>query len=402
MTLMLRALSTFYPPQKPILFSGAGSIKRFAELMVQSGHKTPLIVADRFPINNGMFDGLISYLKEEGCTVIIFDWIVPNPTFKIVEAGVAASNNGRCDTVFAVGGGSAINVAKLVAAASTTQKSFYELAGILKVDRPPLPFYVAPTTSGTGSEATNAAVISAPDTHVKKFFVDPKYIPIAAALDPKRLKSLPAAITAATGVDALTHAIEAYTSQNRFADTNRDAALAIRLIFGFLPTAYVDGKNEKACEMVALDSFLAGFAFTKSRLGYVHAISHQISALYDTPHGLTNAIIVPRALLHNKSACAKRFAQLEAILNRETYIGSTSEMAERFIERVNILGRTLEIPDYIPSLKPKDFRKIAAGAIKEARWSYAVPQTMSCSNIEKILQSITINRSTPSMPQSSE
>jgi alcohol dehydrogenase len=176
---------------------------------------------------------------------------------------------------------------------------------------------VVPTTSGSGSETTVAAVISDSEAHKKQFFVSPKLIPIAAALDPELLKSLPPAMTAAVGMDALTHAIEAYTSTNTFDDTDRDAATAVALLFRYLPTATHQGDDLVAREKVARASFLAGAAFTKASLGYVHAISHQISAFYNTPHGLANAVILPRVLRFNAPTVAGRLAELERRIDPE-------------------------------------------------------------------------------------
>lgn len=383
----LRALSTFYTPQKPLTFSGTDAARKLADLMVTNGQRRPLIVTDSFMLQNGMLDDLITFLKGRSCHVTTFDGIIPNPTFAVVEAGLKASRDNKCDAVFAVGGGSAIDAAKVIAAASTSRKSLKKLTGTLKVDAPLLPFYVVPTTSGTGSEVTNAAVISDTETHKKKFFVDPKYIPIAAAFDTGLLKSLPAPMTAATGMDALTHAIEAYTSRNRFDDTDRDAAMAIKLLFEYLPIAYENGHDEHAREMVALASFLAGFSFTKASLGYVHAISHQISAHYNTPHGLANAVILPRVLRFNKKTCAARFAQLEQILTASAS-NDTDLLAEQFISRVDALADRVGIPASLTDLQSKDFGVISSDALAEARSSYAVPRVMRRSQVTRVLQSV--------------
>lgn len=387
-TVALRTLSTFFPPQKPLVFSGAGASKKLADFMVQSGRKRPLLVADSFLLENAMLDDLIAFLGQAGCEITVFDGIVPNPTIAVVEAGLQASLENNCDAVFVLGGGSAIDVAKVIAAASTSGKDLSKLAGILKVKAPILPFYAVPTTSGTGSEVTSAAVISDSETHKKKFFVDPKFIPVATALDTNLLRSLPAPITAATGMDALTHAIEAYTSRNRFTDTDRDAATAIRLLFEFLPAAYENGEDERAREMVAMGSFLAGYSFAKASLGYVHAISHQISAHYNTPHGLANAVILPRVLRFNKAACAERFAALETMLGGDADETSTETLTARFIARVDALAETVGIPTNLSELEPRDFRSIANDALAEARMSYAVPRVMRKAHVMKILQSV--------------
>ncbi len=386
-TLALRAMSTFYTPQKPIVFSGAGSTRKLADLMIRGGQKRPLLVADSFLIKNGMLDELIAFMESEGCSVTIFDGIIPNPTFAVVEAGLNASRQNNCDAVFVVGGGSAIDAAKVMASASTSKKSLAQLTGFLKVDKPLLPFYAVPTTSGTGSEVTTVAVVSDTETGKKKFFIDPKYIPIATALDTDLLKSLPAPMTAATGMDALTHAIEAYTSRGRLADTDRDAAMAIKLLFEFLPVAFEKGDDLHAREMVALGSFLAGCSFTKAGLGYVHAISHQISAHYDTPHGLANAVILPRVLRFNKPVCASRFASLERMMSEDQSKASDAVLADKFIARVDALAEAVNIPFRLSDLQPSDFGSIAKDALSEARSSYAVPRVMNRNDIYRILDS---------------
>ena len=388
MTIALRTLSTLKPPQKPLVFSGSGSAIKLADFVVRSGKSRPLIVTDRFLVENGMLDGILDYLQTQGCKVTVFDGIIPNPTFAVVEEGLKASLDNDCDAVFAVGGGSAIDTAKVIAAASTDDRNLDQLAGLMKIKNPLLPFFVVPTTSGTGSEVTTAAVISNTETHQKTFFVDTKYIPIATALDPVLLKSLPPAMTAAVGMDALTHAIEAYTSKSRFDESDRDAEMAIRLLTEFLPVVYENGADERAREMVSLASFLAGYAFTKSSLGMVHAISHQISAHYNTPHGLTNAVILPRVLRFNRKACQDRYAALETMLSDEKPTTDKKILTDRFIARIDKLSETVGIPVNLDMIENKDHDTIAKEALAEARSSYAVPRVMNRGHVRKILESI--------------
>lgn len=387
-TYALRFLSTFFPPQKPLTFSGLDSTLKLVDLILAAGYQRPLLVADSFLIDNNKLTHVIEQFEQASCKVTIYSGAIPNPTMTEVRDGLALSLDNDCDCVLAIGGGSVLDIAKVIAAASTSNKDVSKLVGILKVKQPPLPFYAVPTTSGTGSETTNAAVVSDPATHKKQFFVDPKYIPAAVALDPFLLKSLPAPFTAAVGMDALTHAIEAYTSRNNFADTDRDAATAIKLLFQYLPVVYHDGENIKARELVAQASFLAGYSFTKSSLGYVHAISHQVSAKYNTPHGLANAIILPRVLRFNQQACAQRYANLERLLSGETTNTDDNMLAQKFIARVDQLSNELQIPNQLADLKAADFTKIRKDALAEARSSYAVPKVMRGKDVEAILQSI--------------
>ena len=388
-TYALRVLSRFFPPQKPLVFSGANSGQKLADFLMASGQKRPLIVTDGFLSSSGMLDYLLAHFDELGCEASVFHDITPNPTMDAVEAGLLQAHQHRADSIFAIGGGSVIDTAKVIAAAMTDGRPAAKLNGLLKVKVAPLPFYVMPTTSGTGSEVTSAAVISDPQTHAKQFFVDPQYIPIATAFDTNLLKGLPPHITAATGMDALTHAIEAYTSLNNWDDTDRDAATAIKLLFQYLPIAFADGNDVQAREMVALASFLAGYAFTKSSLGYVHAISHQISAHYNTPHGLANAVILPRVMRFNREACAGRFAQLEMMLQGVSAPQSSiADYAEAFIARVDHLASQVEIPLNLKDIQASDYDAITKAALKEAKSSYAVPKLMKKRHVTAILDAV--------------
>ena len=383
----LKMLTVLFPSEKPLLFTGVNSTIQLASLVQASGSKRPLLVTEKFLLKLGLLDGVLEHFKTEGCDVTIFDGIIPNPTYDVIEAGKRVCQKNDCDSVNAIGGRSTIDAAKVIAACYSNDVGIEQVVGLLKVKQPTLPFYVVPTTSGTGSEVTNAAVISEPQTHQKKFIVDPKLIPSATALDANMLKSLPPHITAATGMDALTHAIESYSSVNRFSDAERDAKLAIKLLLEHLPVVYEDGSNLEARQLVALASFLAAYAFNKSGLGYVHAISHQLSAHYNTPHGLTNAVILPRILRFNKLACAGRFANLERMLSGVS-VGSDEQLADKFIERVDALGQQLNIPGGFKELETKHYDTITRNALKEARFFYAVPRLMSSAQCKDILASI--------------
>ena len=383
----LKMFTVLFPSEKPLLLTGVDSTIQLASLASASGSKRPLLVTEKFLLKLGLLDGVLEHFKNEGCEVTVFDGVIPNPTYEVIEDGIQACKKNNCDSIFAVGGGSTIDAAKVIAACYSNDVGVEQVVGLLKVKQPALPFYAVPTTSGTGSEVTNAAVISETQTHQKKFIVDPKLIPSAAALDANMLKSLPPHITAATGMDALTHAIEAYTSVNRFSDAERDAKLAIKLLLEHLPVVYEDGNNLEARQLVALASFLAAYAFNKSGLGYVHAISHQLSAHYNTPHGLTNAVILPRILRFNKPVCADRFANLERMLSGVS-VGSNEQLADRFIERVDALEQRLNIPSGFKELETKHYDAIARNALKEARSLYAVPRLMSPAQCKDILTSL--------------
>ncbi|QFT13025.1 iron-containing alcohol dehydrogenase [Vibrio sp. THAF190c] len=383
----LKFLSTFYPPQKPLVFSGAGSTLKIARSIHSSGKNNVLLIADRFLNEHGFLVDLLKELESLSISTTIYDGSKPNPTLNEVNAALDLAKQHQCDSVLAVGGGSVLDVAKVVAAACTNGYNAEKLVGILKVKQQPLTLFAIPTTSGSGSETTNGAVISDPISHQKQFYVDPKLIPRVVALDPTLQVTLPANITAAVGMDALTHAIEAYLSTNNFSDSDADALTAIKLLFNYLPTAVTEGHNLEARENVAQASFLAGYAFTKASLGYVHGISHQISALYNTPHGLANAVILPRVVRFNKNACEKRLADIEMMLSGDKST-DTAKLANQFIKRLDQLSDTLEIPTSLGELQLDDFSKISKSALSEARKSYAVPKVMKNKDVMTILESL--------------
>ncbi|MEC8428268.1 MAG: iron-containing alcohol dehydrogenase, partial [Pseudomonadota bacterium] len=305
-----RLLVMLLPENKPTVFSGPGSSLQLADSMAQLGAKKVLVVTDKILVELGLIDPIKARLEEQGVEVAIFDGVEPDPSFKVVDAGLAALKQERADSLLAVGGGSSIDAAKVIALAAGNDKTPKQLEGKFKARKPALPLYAIPTTAGTGSEVTVAAVITDTELDQKCLVLDPKGVPLAAALDPEIMKGMPAPITAATGMDALTHAVEAYISRFAEARTDAYAVAAIRMIMSDLTKAYDDGSDIKARSSMALASYYAGMAFTKAFVGYVHAIAHQFGAKYHTPHGLANAIVLPHILEYSKPAVAHRLGEL--------------------------------------------------------------------------------------------
>lgn len=269
-----------------------------------------------------------------------------------------------------------MDAAKVIAARMTNDVPIGKLVGVLKVRTAPVAIFTVPTTAGTGSETTIAAVVSDPVTNQKTPVIDPKLVPIAAALDPELMTGLPPHITAATGMDALTHAVESYISRHAAPDTDVYALSAIKMIMKHLPVAYEDGNNLAAREAMALASFYAGAAFTKANLGYVHAIAHQFGAFYHTPHGLANAIVLPKVLDYSLPAAQSRLAELAVA----TGLGHQSEddtaLAKKFVASVKELNAQIGIPVTLDKLKKEDIPAIVKGALKEAHYLYPVPRYM--------------------------
>jgi alcohol dehydrogenase len=266
-------------------------------------------------------------------------------------------------------------------------KSPAKLVGMLKVGKPMLPLFAVPTTAGTGSEVTVAAVVTDPVAHVKAAVIDPKLVPAAAALDPLLTRGMPRAITAATGMDALTHAVEAYTNRWPHAETAFHAVSAVRMIFANLPRACANGDDLEAREAMLLASYYAGLAFTKAYVGYVHAFSHKVGGMYGVPHGLGNAVLLPYVLDFLKDAplAEQRLAELAIAIGAGPEGEPRAELAARFVERVRELNRTVGIPEKLEALKVADIPAVARAAMIEAHRDYPVPKNMSPAAAEALL-----------------
>jgi alcohol dehydrogenase class IV len=231
------------------------------------------------------------------------------------------------------------------------------------------------------------AVVTDPERHVKEVVVEPKLVPIAAALDPEMMRGMPPAVTAATGMDALTHAVEAYLSRWPVEDTTMLCTSAVRLVFSSLPRACTQGDDLEARESMALASLYAGLAFTRSAVGYVHAFAHKLGGLYGVPHGLANAIMLPRVLDHAKSDAwaERRLADLAIAIGAGNASEPTAALASRFIERVRELNRTIGIPERVERLRREDIAEVARAAVIEGAREYPVPRKMSLAEAEALL-----------------
>jgi len=262
-----------------------------------------------------------------------------------------------------------------------------KLTGMFKVRKPPLPLYAIPTTAGTGSEVTLAAVVSDSKTHVKSFVVDPKILPAMAALDPSLMTGLPPHITAATGMDALTHAVESYIAKTSSPRTEGWATAAVKMIFENLPKACADGSDLEARKAMALASYYAGLAFTRTSVGYVHAIAHTFGAFYRTPHGRANAIVLPHVLEFSKGPARDRLAALADVIGVGQGAGPEAK-AQAFIDAVRELMARIDIPYTLADLREEDVAPIARQALAEATFNYPVPRYMSRPEAEGLIRRI--------------
>lgn len=366
-------LLTFRTPE---LFSGPGSSLQLCEHIARTGVKNLLIVTDGMLVKIGLLKPLEDKLQELGVRYVVYDGVQPNPTIEQIETGLAILKKEGCTAILAIGGGSPIDAAKVIAARAKNPHKIVHMAGLMRVIFKPLPLYAVPTTAGTGSEVTIAAVVSDPSTTRKFAIMDPKLVPVGAALDGALMAGLPPPITSATGMDALTHAVEAYISRNHTPMTDKEALDATRLIMQNLPTAVRDGGNIEARQNMALASFKAGVAFTTAGVGYVHAIAHNFGAYYHLPHGLANAIILPRVLDFSKPNCTPRLAKLADVSGLKKGNETEAQLADAFIAHVRKLNADFGIPSKVDKLKAEDIPEITDKALKEAHWTYAVPRYM--------------------------
>ena len=389
--IMVKALKVaigIMPIRDPKLLVGTNVSTRLAETIAGHSLTKILLVTTAGIVKRGQAEELIRALELQGITTVIYDGIVPDPTFDIVNAGLDLLRQEACEGIVAFGGGSAMDAAKVIAVAAANNRAPEKLVGYFKGRKKPLPLYAVPTTAGTGSEATIASVISDDRTHAKCFIIDSRMVPLAAALEPRLMEKLSPSMTAATGMDALTHAIEAYISTISTPTTDRYAEEAIQLILEHLPRACENGSDLEAREAMSIASYKAGRAFTQASVGYVHAISHQLGAYYGTPHGLGNAIVLPQILELSRDAARTSLARLALA----TGLGESSEpeaaLAQKFVDRVRDLNRQLAIPSAIAELEEKDIPGITRGALKEALQNYPVPQHMGRLDCEELLRGL--------------
>ena len=377
------------PINPPIIFAGKDSSIQLSDAIVQMGHKSLLLVTDKMLVEIGLINNVLSNLENNSMKVVVYSGVLPDPTNSQVDEGVSLALSNHCDAVLAIGGGSSIDAAKAISACITNNKNAKQLSGLLKVKQRPLPLYVIPTTAGTGSEATLAALISDDTTHKKKLLIDPSLIPKMAALDGQLMLTLPPAITAASGMDALTHAIEAFISTNSTDETNALALSASKLILNNLETAVFAGDNFAARQSMAIASYYAGAAFTKAGVGYVHAIAHAIGAKYGTAHGIANAMILPHVLTYSYSHIEPLLAQIAKNAGLVTHEASINDAALRLIDKIKELNIAFDMPCHFDDLKPEHIKSIAKEALKEAHYTpYAVPMYMDQKTCEMLISNM--------------
>lgn len=384
-----RGVSKVLPWRTPLLVAGEGSVIESVSELKQRHLTKFLLVTDAAMTDMGLYEPFIEAAKNERIKAVIYDQTVPNPTITNIEQAFELYTSQQCQAIVAFGGGSVIDCAKGVAArVAQPNKLIPDMKGQLKV-RKATPFLMAiPTTAGTGSEGTVAAVISNPEAKEKYAVNDTVLIPDVAVLDPLLTVGLPASLTATTGMDALTHAVEAYIGGSNTAETEAYSKEAVTLIFQWLRVAYEDGKDLEARKAMQKASYLAGLAFTRAYVGNVHAIAHTLGGFYNVPHGLANAVLLPKILRFYGSAAAPRLAELAEVAGLPVGGKTTAEKANAFIEAIENMNEAMQIPSHIEGINEKDIKEMAKKAYKEANPLYPVPVIMSKKQFEQIYHKV--------------
>lgn len=341
-------------------------MQQVPEILTEKKLKKPLLVTDKTIRDLGITGKLERLLTINGMPPAVYDETEQNPTTDMVMKALQIYRDNSCDCIIAFGGGSPMDCAKAVGACiARPKKKLQKMAGILKVLKKTPLIVAVPTTAGTGSEATLAAVIVDSETRHKYIINDFPLIPSYAVLDPAVIRSLPSSVCAATGMDALTHAVEAYIGRSTSKQTRKDAEEATRLIFANIEKAAVH-ESEQAEENMLKAAHLAGRAFTRSYVGYIHAVSHSLSGKYNLPHGLTNAIILPAVLEMYGKHAHKKLAKLALCAELGKEGEGEKTLAETFIAAVCRLNENLGIPKTVSGIKEEDMDTLAAYADKEA------------------------------------
>jgi alcohol dehydrogenase len=342
----------FFMPSVNLL--GIGAAKQVGQKAKELGATKVLVITGKTVEKLGFAQEIADDIRKEDIPVVFFSDVEPNPTDKNVEAGVNTLKTEECDMVVAIGGGSTLDCAKAIALVGNNGGSIADYAGIDVSKSPMVPLITVNTTAGTASEMTRIAVITNTETSQKMVIVDKHITPTISINDPQLTTKLPAELTAGTGMDALTHAVEAYVSILATPVTDACALQAIRLVGQNLRNAVENGQDLVAREGMTNAQFLAGMAFNNALLGYAHAIAHQLGGIYNLPHGLCNAILLPHIVKFNLDAKPERFADIAIALGADVSGLSPVEAAEKAVDVIAKLGQDVGIPNGLSEIGVKE------------------------------------------------
>ena len=378
--------------REPELLMGAGSIRNLPAAIKKEGLDNVLVITDKGLMDLGLPQKLLGALEEEGIGYSLYDGVEQNPSIDNIEEARALYLEKGCRGLVAFGGGSPMDTAKAVGARLVRpKKSIEQMGGFLKVRRKLPPLFAVPTTAGTGSETTIVAVVTDRKTKHKYAINDLNLIPDYAVLDPELTVGLPPSLTAATAMDAMTHAVESYITLNWGGDRRcpQMAEDAVRLIVENVEKAYREGDDLDARQKLLLASYYASYAFTRTGLTYVHCIAHTLGGLYNVPHGLANAVILPYVLELNGELIHPQLARLAEAAGLEVEGKSVAEKAKAFIEEIKRLNGAMGIPEKFDLIRREDAVRMIAWALEEGNPWYPVPRIFDEKDIETVIGQIT-------------
>lgn len=378
---IFRLLLPFLPYREPSIYHSQDDL---IDLLKIKKITSIMLITDKGIRGSGLTRKLENLLKDNNISLVVYDKTNANPTVENVEEARSLYLENNCQGLIAFGGGSAMDCAKATGARiAYPKKSLYQLKGVLKVIRK-IPLLIAiPTTAGTGSEVTLAAVISDHQKHHKYTLMDFTLIPRYAVLDPSVTYSLPPHLTSTTGMDALTHAVEAFIGRSTTKETRKKALEATALIFNNIEKAYKNGEDYEARANMLKAAYLAGIAFSKSYVGYIHAIAHSLGGQYNVPHGLANSVIMPYVLEAYGDKISKKLHKLAISAGISKKEDDINESAKRFIQEIKKLNQNMNIPTHIKGIKKEDIKEMARKADKEANPLYPVPKLLNANELEK-------------------
>lgn len=377
-----RIAMPFLPYRKPTIFT---NVKECVPLFQKLNIKSVLLVTDQGIRSAGITKPLEEYLEENQIKCVVYDSTRANPTVQNVEESKSLYIQNNCQGLIAFGGGSSMDCAKATGALiAYPKKNLAKLKGLLKVWKKLPPLVAIPTTAGTGSEVTVTAVITDSEKKHKYTMNNFTMIPYYAVLDPQVTYSLPPSLTATTGMDALTHAVEAYIGQSTTKETRKLALQATKLIFNNILVAYQDGTNQQARANMLKAAYKAGIAFSKSYVGYIHAVAHSLGGQYNIPHGLANSVLMPIVLEKYGKSVYKKLSELAVAAELCTEETSIEEAAKIFIEEIKKMNKKMNIPEKLQGIKEEDIKVMAQHADKEANPLYPVPKLMNAKELEQL------------------
>lgn len=370
-------------PKAPLV-EGEGALLRVANYCKLKKYNSVLVITAPFLAGSEKLKPLYDKFKSSGIKFWVFDKVEGEPTFDLCEEVRRIAVEDGVDVVVAIGGGSVMDLAKVVCAGVTNDRPLTSFSGILKIYKKPLPLFAVPTTSGTGSETTFISVVS-DSTGQKRTIVSPKIVPDLAVLDPILVEDLPQRLTASTGIDALSHAIESYISTCTKDGHDFYAPTAVKMIFENLKTCIENPYDLDARLKMQKTSYLAGISMNNEMVGYAHAFAHQLGAFYHIPHGEAIAMVLVRVLRFEQENCSKQLAELGLAIGLDESLGEEI-LSKLFVEKVATLIREIGLPQYCKQVKRSDFEKIIDNAFKETAYRYPVAKFMEKEEAYKFLE----------------